>query len=58
VDLYSDRALNRATIRVLRDLMIAKGIQVDRRQGMKITLAVARSIYEVRQVEIAVESMV
>jgi hypothetical protein len=58
VDLYSDRALNKATIRVLRDLMIAKGIQVDRRQGMKITLAVARSIYEVGQVEIAVERMV
>jgi hypothetical protein len=58
VDLYSDRALNKAPPRVLRDLVIGKEVQVDRRHEIKLILAVAKSIYDVRHVETAVENMV
>jgi hypothetical protein len=44
-DLFSDFACTRTTLRILRELLRSRGVNVDCRQGVKIATGVTKAIY-------------
>jgi hypothetical protein len=57
-DRYGDPALTETTIRILRDLLVAKQVVVDRRQGVRINRAVAAAIYGSQTLDTTTEALV
>jgi hypothetical protein len=55
--LYGDPAFNTTTLRMLRDLLLAKGVSVDKRQGCKLSHTVAKAIYGIEHVSSDIEDL-